>query len=125
MNSLINEFKEQAKVPVYEEDMYNGAPNFAGYETDLDKFAKLIIREAAEVALREEHDSYECILKHFGIVNEELPDRFPVPFYNEKEILDLGYTLEDCYSREVFGCIYYTLKKDVEAELEWAKKKFK
>lgn len=120
MNELITKFERESGI-----EIYGFGLNRATWQDRLTKFAKLIIREAAEVALREEHDSYECILKHFGIVNEELPDRFPVPFYNEKEIQQLGYTLEDCYSREVFGCIYYTLKKDVEAELEWAKKKFK
>lgn len=32
-----------------------------------EKFAELIIRECAGVALREEHDPYECILNHFGV----------------------------------------------------------
>ena len=32
---------------------------------------ELIVRECADVALRENHDPYECILKHFGI---ETPD---------------------------------------------------
>ena len=31
------------------------------------KFAELIIRECANIAMREDHDPYECILKHFGI----------------------------------------------------------
>ena len=30
-------------------------------------FAELIIRECADIALREEHDPSDCILKHFGI----------------------------------------------------------
>ena len=34
---------------------------------DQEMFAELIIKECAEIALREEHDPYECILKHFGI----------------------------------------------------------
>jgi hypothetical protein len=33
----------------------------------LERFAELIVRECAGIALREEHDPYECILKHFGI----------------------------------------------------------
>lgn len=48
-------------------------------------------------------------------------DRFPVPFYGESELADLGYTVDDCVSREIKGCIYYMLKKDVAAELEWSK----
>ena len=45
----------------------------AGNSTDIaltlfpEKFAELIIRECAKVALDEAHDSYECILSHFGI----------------------------------------------------------
>lgn len=33
----------------------------------LEKFAESIIRECADIALREEHDPYECIKKHFGV----------------------------------------------------------
>ena len=33
----------------------------------LEKFAELIIKECANIALREDHDPYECILKHFGV----------------------------------------------------------
>jgi len=32
-----------------------------------EKFAELIVRECADIALREDHDPYECILKHFGV----------------------------------------------------------
>jgi len=50
----------------------------AGYEKDMfgighwdmpecQKFAQLIVQECASIALREEHDPYECILKHFGV----------------------------------------------------------
>lgn len=41
------------------------------------KFAELIVRECAEIALRENHDPYECILKHFGLetVNDTLRRR--------------------------------------------------
>ena len=40
-------------------------------EEDVFAFAETIIRTCAEIALREEHDPYECIMKHFGI---ETPD---------------------------------------------------
>ena len=33
----------------------------------LEKFAELIVKECADIALREEHDPYECIKKHFGV----------------------------------------------------------
>ena len=34
---------------------------------DMEKFATLIVKECAEVALREDHEPAECILNHFGI----------------------------------------------------------
>ena len=33
----------------------------------IEEFAELIVRECASVALREDHDPYECILNHFGV----------------------------------------------------------
>lgn len=33
----------------------------------MSEFANLIVQECAAVALREDHDPYECILKHFGV----------------------------------------------------------
>ena len=33
----------------------------------LKKFAELIIRECADIAMREDHDPAECIKKHFGV----------------------------------------------------------
>ena len=41
----------------------------SGHATEEDVFAfgETIIRTCAEIALREEHDPYECILKHFGL----------------------------------------------------------
>ena len=44
--------------------------HFEFSETQLEKFAALIIEECANIALREDHDPYECILKHFGVGNE-------------------------------------------------------
>ena len=37
------------------------------YHFDKVKFAELIVQECADIALREEHDPYECIKKHFGV----------------------------------------------------------
>ena len=37
------------------------------YVLDADMFAQLIVQECADIALREEHDPYECIKKHFGV----------------------------------------------------------
>jgi hypothetical protein len=36
-------------------------------EKDLEKFAELIVKECADVALREDHEPDECILRHFGV----------------------------------------------------------
>ncbi len=36
-------------------------------DDNLEDFAELIIKECAKIALREDHDPYECILKHFGV----------------------------------------------------------
>jgi hypothetical protein len=33
----------------------------------MQKFAELIVRECADIALREDHDPSDCILKHFGV----------------------------------------------------------
>jgi hypothetical protein len=32
-----------------------------------DKFAELIVRECAAIALREDHEPSECILRYFGV----------------------------------------------------------
>jgi len=34
---------------------------------DTKKFAELIIKECADIALREDHDPSDCILNHFGV----------------------------------------------------------
>ncbi len=41
--------------------------NFECYRKDLYDFALLIVKECAEVALKEDHDPSDCILKHFGV----------------------------------------------------------
>ena len=67
MNDRIEALKALATKEVWSENQYNGAPEFDRYELDADMFAELIIRECADIALREEHDPYECIKKHFGV----------------------------------------------------------
>ena len=32
-----------------------------------EKFAELIVRECADIAMREDHDPAECIKQHFGV----------------------------------------------------------
>jgi hypothetical protein len=36
-------------------------------EKQIEEFAELIIRKCADVALREDHEPDECILRHFGV----------------------------------------------------------
>ena len=68
MNKRIQELLSQAGLYV---DL-NGQPwprNMSAEESEAayKKFAELIITECATIALREEHDPYECILSHFGV----------------------------------------------------------
>ena len=43
-------------------------------EEDVFAFAETIIRICADIALKENHDPYECILKHFGLGPTETVD---------------------------------------------------
>lgn len=53
----------------------DGNPNSSVF-FDLERFAEQIILECANIALREDHDPYECILKHFGIATvDDLDDQ--------------------------------------------------
>ena len=33
----------------------------------LEQFAEKLVRECADIALQENHDPYECILRHYGL----------------------------------------------------------
>jgi len=61
MNKRIEEFAEQCGFRS-NPDVYDRNQSF-----DIAKFAELIVKECADVALREDHDPSDCILKHFGI----------------------------------------------------------
>jgi hypothetical protein len=63
MNKRIEELAEQVVGP---SRLHGGEFALMGND-QVERFAKLIIAECANVALREEHDPYECILSHFGI----------------------------------------------------------
>ena len=71
MNEKINSLRLDAGISTLENDPRLVVINKNGEVIDpmigLEKFAELIIRECAEVALREDHDPYECILSHFGL----------------------------------------------------------
>jgi len=34
----------------------------------LERFAEMLVRQCADIALQENHDPYECILRHYGLV---------------------------------------------------------
>ena len=60
MNKLIERF-------IAESTIWQGHPQIDGSYFDKEKFAELIVRECANVALREDHEPDECILRHFGV----------------------------------------------------------
>jgi hypothetical protein len=66
MNDRIKELAEQVVGP---SRLFGGEFALMG-DSQVEKFATLIIQECANIALREEHDPYECILKHFGVTND-------------------------------------------------------
>jgi hypothetical protein len=56
------------------DDALNKAVPYTWTKLDYDQIqkllachAELVIRECANIALREDHDPYECIMKHFGV----------------------------------------------------------
>jgi hypothetical protein len=61
-------------------------------EECLEKFAELIVRECANVALREDHEPDECILHHFGLNRQKQKDA-PVIEEAEKQ-KPVGYVSE-------------------------------
>jgi hypothetical protein len=61
MNERIREIAVEQGIPW--DDKYDWYVS----NSDLKRFAELIVKECASIALREDHDPYECILKHFGI----------------------------------------------------------
>lgn len=72
MNERIKELIKQSQKEVWGNNPYNGSPEFEGYELDPEKFAELILREAANVA-DDNFDAGLCpvgyfILKHFGVM---------------------------------------------------------
>ena len=64
MNERIQDLAEQTG---FEFNSLGGTYTSGTLSDKLDKFAELIIRECAEIALREDHDPHECIKQHFGI----------------------------------------------------------
>ena len=58
---------ERIKEIADESGLYIAYDNRAVTDKEIEFFAELIVRECADIALREEHDPYECIKKHFGV----------------------------------------------------------
>ena len=68
MNEKIKQLCEQAKAYATESTKdFTGDEPVVWMDYYTEKFAELIVRECADIALREEHDPYECIKKHFGV----------------------------------------------------------
>ena len=69
MNERIRELSEQALEIVSNKRMLKDGQlerTWNPHEYD-QMFVELIVRECAAVALREDHEPSECILRHFGV----------------------------------------------------------
>ena len=58
MNEQIKLLALQADLPLIHDKFLTGPQ---------EKFAELIVKECAEIAMREDHEPAECIKKHFGV----------------------------------------------------------
>jgi hypothetical protein len=66
---MMNERFTEIATEVFFDESTNG-PGQKMYmfgELKMQKFAESIVRECAAIALREDHEPSECILKHFGV----------------------------------------------------------
>ena len=62
MNERIKPLEQQCWSNRIDGKLVDGQLHF-----DAQKFAELIVRECAAIALREDHEHSECILRHFGV----------------------------------------------------------
>jgi hypothetical protein len=60
LNERIKELAEQAA-------LLGPSSRVGNAHEATEKFAELIVRECAAIALREDHEPSECILRHFGV----------------------------------------------------------
>ena len=68
MNDKIKQLAKQAKIQFTYDPTEKPIRAFAEcWEDELEKFAELIVRECADIAMREDHDPAECIKRHFGV----------------------------------------------------------
>jgi len=58
LNPIVNKIAEDCHFNIYNSPIWKGTG---------ERFVEAIIRECANIALREDHDPYECILKEFGL----------------------------------------------------------
>lgn len=65
MNENLRRLRKEATYQVSGHGAFGEVERYQ--ELDVSAFAHLIIKECAEIALREEHDPSDCILKHFGV----------------------------------------------------------
>lgn len=70
-STLIAQLADQAHEEMavkYDERMKTEYPgDVIFYDMFNQRFAELIIQVCADIALREDHDPYECIKSHFGV----------------------------------------------------------
>jgi len=71
MNKRIEKLAEQAGLRFTQLMSNPMVPVVDGKETDLEKFAELIVRECAEIAkTAEPYRSDDLILRHFGLIDD-------------------------------------------------------
>ena len=58
MNPIVKQIAEETHFNIYNSPIWNGTG---------ERFVEAIIRECANIALCEDHDPSDCILKHFGV----------------------------------------------------------
>jgi hypothetical protein len=64
MNERIKELAVQADIKFLD---FHGREYCEAWVEQQEKFAEFIVRECAEIAMREDHDPAECIKRHFGV----------------------------------------------------------
>jgi len=81
MNNKIKQLAKDAGFCFWESESWGPGPDnidwSSNYQQEFNLFAEMMIKECANIALREDHDPYECILKHFDIdtANSTLPEQ--------------------------------------------------
>lgn len=62
MNKTIRDIERESGI-----DVYSLGLDRSKWEAKLVSYTEMIVRECADIALREDHDPSDCILKHFGV----------------------------------------------------------